>query len=153
MTESGTLWFGGMVGHPMQYIGSTGGYTVTDKKLNFMEAMEAARQGATVQYESYQFIFLDGSLRYTDINDSDKKHCPVCVSNDVLDAQYIIATPAPQKTVKVAQYAYRYGEGGHRTCVESGLYTDDEAFLKAFSYASRPNWFKRLDYTEIEVPE
>lgn len=118
------------------------------KTLTFMEAIAEARKGAVIG-------LVDGLLMYWDfLAERLKFHnddMDVVIEADVLDRGYQIVIPAPKPKVKVALYAYHYGDRPFPE-LSTFYYKDDKIFAGAF-IGKGVKWFKRLDWSEMEVDE
>jgi len=119
------------------------------KTLTFMEAIAEARKGAVIKRiaeYSHELIFYRGVLSV-----KGRTEVSIFVAEELLDAKYIIVTPAPKPKVKVALYAYHYGDRPFPE-LSTFYYKDDKIFSGAF-IGKGVKWFKRLDWSEMEVDE
>lgn len=116
------------------------------KTLTFMEAIAEARKGAVIKRiaeYSHELIFYMGVLSV-----KGRTEVSICVAEELLDAKYIIVTPAPKQKVKVALYAYRVIDGWE---ISDAYYIDDADFMKNSTLSTKD--FMRLDWSEMEVEE
>lgn len=115
------------------------------KTLTFMEAIAEARKGAKLR-NIYSCAMVE--WRGGELVDYVQK-MPILINEHTVTSKYLIVTPAPK--VKVALYAYHYGDRPFPE-LSAFYYKDDKIFSGAF-IGKGLKWFKRLDWSEIEVGE
>lgn len=117
------------------------------KELTFMEAIAEARKGAKLRnVDTCAMIEWSNS----ELVDYVQK-MPILINEHTITSRWEVAIPAPKPKVKVALYAYHFADRPFPE-ISTYYYKDEKIFSGAF-IGKGIKWFKRLDWSEIEVEE